>query len=153
MKYTYIQAISLGFPGVQCHSLGEGDVYEDLVWDAGLPLPSKEALDTWIENNPILEDRKITVLAFRARFTLQEKVAIELASIDNPNAPMQERLFAASVRVYLKDLDSAKYIDLGDERTSAGLEVQEQYGLIAVGRGSEILNTPISAKERPDYIG
>ena len=74
-----------------CHSQGIDDSYESIVWDAGSPLPSKELLDTWIEANPNMSfvDRHITVLAFRNRFTLAEKVAIELASQINPADPMQ----------------------------------------------------------------
>ena len=45
---TYIEAIGDGFPTVQCSSPGDGSVYEDIVWEAGDPLPSKATLDDWI---------------------------------------------------------------------------------------------------------
>lgn len=48
---TYIQAIGWGFPNVQCHCIGDGSVYENIVHDSGDPLPSKATLDDWIANN------------------------------------------------------------------------------------------------------
>ena len=48
---TYMEAIGGGFPTVQCSALGGGDVYEDIVWSAGDPLPTKAELDTWILAN------------------------------------------------------------------------------------------------------
>lgn len=53
MQYSYIQAIGIGFPLVQCHAVGSGADYESLVWDAGPPIPSKEVLDVWIASNPV----------------------------------------------------------------------------------------------------
>lgn len=44
----YITAIGAGFPGVEVHALGDGLVYANIVWDAGMPLPSKQLLDDWI---------------------------------------------------------------------------------------------------------
>lgn len=49
---TYIQAIGWGFPAVQCHAVGDGSVYENLVYDSGDPIPSKATLDAWIAANP-----------------------------------------------------------------------------------------------------
>ena len=42
---TYIQVISDNYPNVKCHALGDGSVYEDLVWDSGDPIPPKAELD------------------------------------------------------------------------------------------------------------
>jgi len=49
MSMTYMQAIGEGFPNTQCHSIGDGSVYDNIVHDAGDPIPEKAVLDTWIE--------------------------------------------------------------------------------------------------------
>lgn len=48
LKYTYMEAIGLGFPTVGCHCIGDGNIYEDIVWDSGDPIPTKEDIDAWI---------------------------------------------------------------------------------------------------------
>ena len=148
MTTTYMQAIGLGFPGVECHAVGEGDVYENIVWDAGLPLPDKSTLEQWIASHPTMGvDRRITVLAFRNRFTKTEKITLELASIDDPNAAMGLRQLAAALRVDTKDVDNASYIDLDRADTRAGVLSLETYGLIGTGRALQILDNPILVSE------
>jgi hypothetical protein len=147
---TYIEAISLGFPDVQCHALG--DLYEDIIHDAGSPIPDKITLEQWMVSNPNLySDYKITVLAFRNRFTKTEKITMDLASIDNVNATMQQRQLAAAIRVDIKDSDNATYIDLQRPETRAGVNALETYGIISTGRSAIILDTPITPIER--YYG
>ena len=151
-NYSYVEAIGIGFPGVECHAQGAGEVYEELVWDAGLPLPSKEALDTWILSNPKSElpaNTKITVLAFRNRFTLNEKVQIDMASIDSPAAPIQQRQLAAQLRVMNSDLTVATFVDLARPDTRAGVQQLETFAIIGAGRASEILDDEIQASEVP----
>lgn len=143
-------AISRGFPGVMCHSVGLDETYESIVWDGGTPLPSKQTLDEWIsanQNAPI-SNRHITVLAFRNRYTLQEKVAIELAAADNPSGTIEQRTFTATIRSFLKDMDNATYIDLDRADTRFGVNTLEQYGVIGVGRAVIILDGPITEIER-----
>ena len=90
--------------------------------------------------------RRVTKLQFRNLFSAQEKVAIEFASLDNPNGTQEERLAAAGLRVFLADVESATpepdgtSIDLDDPRTIAGVNALESYGLIATGRAAEILS-------------
>jgi hypothetical protein len=48
LLYTYIDAISKGYPGVNCYSAGDGSIYENIIWQEGPPLPSKADLDAWI---------------------------------------------------------------------------------------------------------
>ena len=145
---NYILAISLGFPDVQCHATG--DAYADIVWDAGDPIPSQSTLDQWIESNSLKQtDRHITVLAFRNRFTLHEKVMLSLASIDDPSAPLEDRMNAACLRIAEKDADTAAFIDLNRPDTIAGVRLYETLGVIAAGRADEILNSPILDIERP----
>ena len=152
MAYTYMQAISKGFPTVQCHSAGDGSVYEDIVWDAGAALPSKAALDEWIAANPsTVDNTKITVLAFRNRFTQAEKIAIEMASIDNPSASTQQRMLAASLRVMNADLAVATYVDIDRADTVAGVQALETYGIIGAGRANIILTTPATPIEISPY--
>jgi hypothetical protein len=95
--------------------------------------------------------RKITVLAFRNRFTMQEKVMIEIAGCDDPNAEIGPRMNAAYVRASLKDTDNAAYIDLDQDDTRSGVQVMEAQGLIAMGRATEILDSPVQAHEIPTY--
>jgi len=148
MAYTYMQAIGAGFPDVQCHAVGDGSNYDDIVWDSGADIPSKATLDEWISsNNSAMIDWKITVLAFRNRFTTAEKVAIEMASLDNPSAAVQQRMLAASLRVMNADLAVATFVDLARPDTRAGVQSLETYGIIGAGRASAILNTQPTALE------
>ena len=47
-SYTYMHALSTGFPAVSCYAVGEGNIYENIIWQNGAPLPSKTELDEWI---------------------------------------------------------------------------------------------------------
>lgn len=94
------------------------------------------------------ENRKITKLAFRNRFTIQEKVAIEIASLDNPSSDMLLRITSATVRTYLQDVASATFIDLNRLDTREGVFKLEEYGIISAGRAAEILDSPIEDIEK-----
>ena len=89
----------------------------------------------------------LTKLGFRARFTQAEKTAIELASLDDPAAPMAQRAQAAGVRVYLADVASATYIDPQHVDTRSGVQALEAAGLIGASRALQILDAPIQATE------
>ncbi len=84
--------------------------------------------------------RHVTKLAFRRRFTREEKAAIELAAVDDPSAPLPQRLAAAAVRADLADQSQAIYIDLKRPDTRAGVQALESVGLIAAGRAAQILD-------------
>ena len=90
----------------------------------------------------VVEDSRITRLAFVDRFTDAEAVAIDLASI---GATVQ----AASIRRYLDKVNKAAFIDLSREDTQAGVQALETNGLLSVGRASEILTNEIQPHERP----
>ena len=94
---------------------------------------------------------KLTKLGFRGRFTQAEKTAIELASLDDPAAPMAQRAQAADIRVYLADLAAATYIDPQDVDTRSGVQDLEAAGLIGAGRALQILDAPIQADKA--YLG
>jgi hypothetical protein len=95
--------------------------------------------------------RHITVLAFRNRYTTAEKVALEIAALDDPAAPMTARQQAAALRANVKDCDTARYIDLDRPDTRAAVQSLEAGGLLAAGRAVQILDTVIAAEER--YTG
>lgn len=97
---------------------------------------------------PPPEDRRVTLLAFRNRFTQAEKVAVELAALDNPAAPMQQRAMAADLRASMKDQEVASCIDLALAQTRVGVQQLEGAGLIAQGRAAVILDGPITEVER-----
>ena len=94
-------------------------------------------------------DSRVTRLAFRNRFTSAEKVAIEFACLDDPAAPMPQRLQAAALRANQEDLAAATFVDLAREDTRAGVQMLETAGLLAEGRALEILDAPILPEERP----
>lgn len=98
---------------------------------------------------PVSYGSRITKLAFRNRFTTAEKVAIELASIDNPNGTTQARQLAASLRANQKDMEVATFIDLSRADTRAGVQALETAGLIGTGRATQILDTPVTSEEVP----
>lgn len=90
---------------------------------------------------------RITKLSFRQRFLQSERVAIEIASLDNPAAPMEMRAQAATLRSYLKDIDAASHVDLNFPATRAGVQMLETVGLIGAGRAAVILDTPPTEDE------
>lgn len=83
---------------------------------------------------------RMTRLAFRNRFTFEEKVAIETAAETD-----------ATVRVLLKDQSEATYIDLERADTQQGTMLLVQKGLITSERASEILSLDIQPDE--EYRG
>ena len=97
---------------------------------------------------PAPEVRHITKLAFRNRFTMKEKVAIEFAGNINPNDTAQKQQLAATVRASNADVAASTYIDLDRPDTRAGVKVMEDFGLLAAGRAAEILDNPVQDFER-----
>ena len=91
--------------------------------------------------------RHITRLAFRQRFTQAELVAIEIACLDDPSAPIQQRQQAAALRVMQRQVGEATYIDLDWPDTRAGVQQLEAAGLIGPGRAAQILDAPIQPHE------
>lgn len=124
--------------------------------------PSEEAGTGWAWNGsgfvpPAQEEEappaadlgtRITRLAFRNRFTAAEKVALELASLDDPAATMAARQQAAAVRVYLQDVAASTFIDLASDKTVSGVQALEAGGLLAPGRAAEIIGAPVTSDEQ-----
>lgn len=94
----------------------------------------------------------ITRAAFRARFTQAEKVAIEMAGLDDPAASLEARSQAAAIRTYQKDVDAAEFIDLTAPATAGGVQALEAAGLLADGRAVEILISPVQWTELPSNL-
>lgn len=92
---------------------------------------------------------RITKLAFRNRFTQAEKVALEIAALDNPAATLAQRQQAAAIRAHLADVSVSPFVDLGRDDTRAGVQALEAGGLLAAGRALAILDAPVEAHERP----
>lgn len=95
------------------------------------------------------QQARVSRLAFRKRFTQAEQVAIELASIDNPAGTAEQRQQQAALRVYLKNVDAAQYIDLADPATVAGVRALEAAQLLTTSRADAILTAPVQPEERP----
>ena len=93
-------------------------------------------------------DTRITRLAFRNRFTSAEKMALEMAALDDPTAPMALRHLAAAIRVHLADVAASTFIDLAAQDTRAGVQALEAGGLLTEGRALEILDAPVQPNER-----
>ena len=91
--------------------------------------------------------RRITTLAFRNRFTSLEKATIEFASIDDPGADTAMRMQQAGLRASLKDQAQARFIDLDDASTIAGVQMLEAVGWIESGRADAILSAPVQPGE------
>ncbi|WP_227472533.1 hypothetical protein [Delftia acidovorans] len=102
----------------------------------------------WVAVPPPKTSRRITPLAFRRRFTANERAAIEWAAVDRAEAGTMERLQAAQLRSTLKDQELASFIDLDDPDVAAGVQLLESVGLIADGRALQITDTP----PRPDEL-
>lgn len=98
-----------------------------------------------------LPKRRITRLAFRNRFTQSEKVAIEIAQLDNPTAPMPQRAQAAALRASQADLSVTQYVDLDRAETRGGVQMLEVAGLLAAGRALQILDSEVLEHEQ--YTG
>lgn len=91
---------------------------------------------------PTTEPRHITRLAFLNRFTDDEAISIDLASI---GATVQ----AAGLRRYMNKVNAATFIDLAGPDTRAGVQALEAGGVLAAGRAAEILDIDILDEERP----
>lgn len=104
---------------------------------------------TVIDHTGEVTRRIITNLAFDLRFTPNERVAIEMASLDDTSASAEAREQAAYIRVALQRADKASWTDLDDPVTRDSVQQFEQFGLIGEGRAAEILDSPVQDAERP----
>lgn len=91
--------------------------------------------------------RYLTKLAFRNRFTPAEKVAIEIACLDDPSAPMVQRQQAAMLRASQADQRDATFINPKLPATRNGTLMLESAGILGVGRALQILDAPVTDDE------
>ena len=82
-------------------------------------------------------DMRITKLAFKQRFTQQERIAIREAVKTIPQVYDFEDL-----------VNSATFIDLARADTAAAVNQIQQLGLIGNGRAAIILGSPVEEIER-----
>ena len=80
---------------------------------------------------------RISRLAFKLRMTAVERKAIRVAAESN-----------ADLYDFMDLLSDSTYIDLTRAETIAGIGQLEAAGLIAPGRGDEVLNTPVTQEEQ-----
>lgn len=139
--------IASGFVETALGWVGDGVVYPLSVVGNGCTVVDYTPPPPAIEP-PAPELRHITKLAFRNRFTMPEKVAIELAGNINPNDPAQKQQLAATVRASNADISASTYIDLNRQDTRTGVKSMEDFGLLAAGRAAEILDNPVQDFER-----
>ena len=125
----------------------QADVRENAQAGPGWLLEGGELVPPPSEPAPL--PRHVTRLAFRNRFTQAELVALEIAGLDDPDAPMAQRQISASVRVMQRQVGEATYIDLDRKDTRAGVIQLEQAALLPAGRALEILDAEIEPHERP----
>lgn len=91
--------------------------------------------------------RWITHEAFCRRAGVSAMTAMELASIDDPTSGQAARAQAAALRVFLRRIAFAQYIDLEDA------ELRSAVGQIAAAGipldAAAVLDAPVAAVERP----
>lgn len=99
---------------------------------------------------PVSPDRRITKLAFRKRFTSDEKTALELAALHNTALAVTHpsNLLAASLRASMADQRDATFVDLERQDTRSGVQALESVALLASGRAAVILDSPVQEHER-----
>lgn len=111
-----------------------------------------QATGRWLDGpgtQPGESTRRVSVLAFRKRYSMAERAAIEWAAVDRAELPQTQRQQAAALRATLADIAAASFIDLDDPDTIAGTQMLESMGLIAAGRAAEILSAPVQEVEKP----
>lgn len=116
------------------------------IWVDGTPVegqPYRMLLDgayaesVWAS---IQRPNKITQLAFLNRFTDDEAVDIDLASVGNTRE-------AALIRRYLQKVGAATYIDLSRVDLSEDLQKLVLFNILTQERVSQILTSPIQDHE------
>lgn len=111
-----------------------------------LPIPDGYTIEAQTANPNYLDapvnPTRITKFAFRNRFTAPEKVALELASLDNPMLPMEQRQIAAMLRVFIKDLENAQFVQLDRPDIQQGVMQLVQLGILSHDRATHILTSP-----------
>lgn len=108
----------------------------DTLAEAQAAYPGCDCVD--VTSAPVIAPvRTVTKLAFRRRFTLQERIALDTAvSGLNPLIPADA---VAAMRTMQKDLELAEEINLEDPDVIHGLAFLQSLGLLTAERVQEIL--------------
>ncbi|WP_422842584.1 hypothetical protein [Acidovorax sp. M2(2025)] len=149
--YAQVDSARRAFAVTQAASELEGpDLVPLDAYDLGV-LGKVHNADTgeWDESPALAAQSKVSVLAFRRRFTIQERAGIEWAAVDRADQPDAQRQQAALLRATLADQAAASFIDLADATTVEGVQGMEAMGLIAPGRAAEILGASVQPEELP----
>ncbi|CAN7469408.1 hypothetical protein [Acidovorax sp. LjRoot194] len=101
------------------------------------------------EGTPPKSSARMSVLAFRRRFTRTEKAAIEWAAVDRADLPVTLRQQAAALRATLADQAAATFIDLSDPDTVEGVQRLAAMAIITPARAVEIITATIQPEELP----
>ncbi len=118
---------------------------------------SGEFLAPEVQHESVQEKRIITKKAFLMRWTDDEAIAIDLASIHDPAADAQSQERSAYLRRQKEIQSQATYIDLDDKDTQRGvfgaMQLLEAMGKVAEhkARFDEFINAPVQPEER--YTG
>lgn len=111
------------------------------------PVQPTWALSDPITIQPVADNQLLTRAALRNRFTVPEKIAMEMAMLDDPTKTTQERTGSAYLRAMINDFNNSPYVDLNHAVVASALNTLEQYGIIGIGRAQVILSAPIAIEE------
>lgn len=104
-----------------------------------------------IETIPELDETEIpfiTNLSIINRFTSKEYGKIEIASIDDISADPATRAFQSSLRRMLRQIETARYIDLDNDDLIGAFKQLQSLGFLTSERAQEILSKDISPDEK-----
>ena len=137
MAISYLDAVRNGFPTVMAVSNGDPYIYDSIEWTGGDAIPSQDDLDNWIKANPGANTAMhITKYQFRQLFTLNERVAVDMAPT-NTALPAQYRAILFTMN---KDLELSEVVQLDNPQVAQGVQLLEQLTLIGAGRAARILS-------------
>lgn len=125
---TALADAPMGENWIQSDTARVGDVFDGKEFTQPSPLVEQE--------KPI--DLRVTGVAFKRRFTTDERIAIRKAAAVNDH-----------VYDYMDLLDSAPTVRLDDADVVNGLRMLEAAGMLPKGRADEILSAPVTQDERP----
>jgi hypothetical protein len=132
---------------------------EVVEYDAVLPLPEHLGPDWRLEDvvaavagpdplPPVYDGPwTITRLAFINRFTDAEWIAFDLTALDNPTGTPTERQQKSAMRLFMKKVELAQFIDLSRADTRTGVQTLEAVGILGSGRAAAIIDTPPAKME------
>lgn len=112
----------------EVYAYDEQQVADGYVKDGLVPM-TQEEIDAHLNppGEPVYKTQ-FSVLEFRDRFTLEEKIAIRQAQFED-----------MEVGLIYDELQAASFVDVEDPRVAAGLDLYTSKGLLEPGRKEELL--------------